>query len=236
MQSEGTLRSLAAHCFTNAQKLYDDAKILYDHHRFPSAAALAVIGAEEFGKAIVFTTAALLPEQRHLLPPTLNNHELKHRVCSFAEAAKIMNEDYWAAIGRPDSALARLTDLFVPLVEHGLANCLNQKEAREYYARLRNRDHEWRQHREKFETQSEKDWGLPFREPDLKNAALYVDLDTDGRVLIPTNRVDEQSAKQVLESLEWFLKQYAELSSVVSGEQSWQDFANEVSRRLPINR
>lgn len=234
MLSESTLRVIAAACFKNAQQLYDEAKLLIQQDRFARAAALAVIGAEEFGKAVIYTMAALLPEQRRLLPRVLNNHQLKHRVCSFAEVAKIMNEDYWAAIGRPDTALTRLTDLFVPLVEHGLASCLDEEEARQHYQQLRQRHHE-EQHRNTFQPQVERDWGLPFREPDLKNAALYVDIDASGRVLIPITRVDSQAAVLVIESLDWFLEQYAELSSVVSDEQSWRDFANEIGRRRPVN-
>ena len=233
MQSEDALRAAAAHCFTNAQTPYEDAKVLYDRDRYPRAAALAVIGAEEFGKAIVYTIAALLPDQRDLLPPRLDGHELKHRICSLAEAAEIVNEDYWDAIRRPDTALVRLTDLFVPLAEQGLASCLDEMEARQHYKELRKRDHEWQQQWKKFQPHPEKDWGLAFREPDLKNAALYVDLDTNGKILVPTNRVDGQCAAMAVLGLEWFLGQYADLSSIVGEDPSWHDFADEVRRRLP---
>ena len=236
MQSEGALRSAAAHCFTIAQALYEEAKVLYESDRYPRAAALAVIGAEEFGKAIVYTVAALLPEQRDLLPDGLTVHELKHRICDLAEAAQIMSKEGWEAMGYPWSPVARLSDLFVSLAERGLGSLLDTKEARKYYEERRKRDDEWQRRREKFQAHPEKDWGLAFREPDLKNAALYVDLAESGKVLSPSDRVDEQCATVAVLGLEWFLEQYANLSSVISDDQSWQDFAGEVRGRLPTGR
>jgi AbiV family abortive infection protein len=68
MLSEDALRAGAVACFTNAQELYEEANLLFEQARSPRSAALALIGAEEFAKAVVFTVAALLPEQRHCLP------------------------------------------------------------------------------------------------------------------------------------------------------------------------
>ena len=150
--------------------------------------------------------AALLPAQRDLLPARLTVHELKHRICDLAEAAQIMSKEGWGAMGYPWSPVARLSDLFVSLAESGLGSFLDIKEARKYYEERRRRNDDWQMQREKFQAHPEKDWGLAFREPELKNSALYVDLAESGEVLSPSNRV---------------------------GDQSWQEFATEVRSRLP---
>src|ERR1700733_16072894 len=40
------------HLFDNSLRLLEDAKILFKHKRFPSAAALAILSLEEFGKFV----------------------------------------------------------------------------------------------------------------------------------------------------------------------------------------
>ena len=77
MQSEAALREGAVACFANAQELYEEAKLLFVQAQSPRAVVLALIGQEEFAKAVVYTVAALLPEQRHRLPPKLGGHELR---------------------------------------------------------------------------------------------------------------------------------------------------------------
>ena len=164
----------------------------------------------------MYTVAALLPGQRALLPARLTVHELKHRICDLAEAAQIVSKEGWDAMSYPSSPVTRLSDLFVSLAERGLGIFLDTEEAREYFRERRRRD-----------------WLLAFREPDLKNAALYVDLTESGQVLSPAGCVDDQCAKVVVSGLEWFLEQYVNLSSVVSDDQSWREFSGEVRRRLP---
>jgi AbiV family abortive infection protein len=234
MQSEVALRSAAANCYMNAQALYEEAGILYQEQRYPRASALAVIGAEEFGKAIVYVVAALLPDQRHLLPSTLDGHELKHRICDLAEAAQIVNKDGWDAAGCPSSPVGRLTDLFVPLAERGLASFLDKNEARQFYTELRTRHKELQREWSTFQTESKTDWSLASREPDLKNAALYVDLDPTGKVLSPMDRVDDRCARISILGLGWFLDEYAKLSAVISDNSEWQKFADEVRRRHTV--
>jgi len=62
--TEEQLRQIAAACFVNARELYDDACLLENHARYPRALVLAVIGAEEFVKAVAYTIAALNPSER----------------------------------------------------------------------------------------------------------------------------------------------------------------------------
>ena len=219
-------------CFTNAQELYEEVKLLHEQAQSPRSVALVLIGAEEFAKAVVFTVAALLPEQRHSLPPRLDGDELKHQICSLADAAQIMNHEGWNVYGGT-TPVSRLGDLFGVLAGMGLANLLDAKGAKQYYQELR-REHEeesrrWRH----LQEDPEQDIYLSLREPDLKNAALYVDLDASGKVMSSSNRVEERDARVSILGLEYFLEEYAALPTVVGDDQHWRDFTERVRNGLP---
>jgi AbiV family abortive infection protein len=181
MQSEAALRAGAVACFINAQELYEEAKLLYEHAQSPRSVVLALIGAEEFAKAVVYTVAALLPGQRHRLPSRLGGHELKHQICSLADGVQIQNTKRWGRKAEDGN----ISDWFRDLASMGLDRLLDDDGARQYYQELR-REHEeesrrWRH----LQADPEQDIYLSLREPDLKNAALYVDLDASGKVLSP---------------------------------------------------
>ena len=232
MLSEGALRAGAVACFTNAQELYAEAKLLHEQAQSPRSVALALIGSEEFAKAVVFTVAALLPEQRHCLSPRLDGHELKHQICSLADAAQIMNHEGWNVYGGT-TAISRLGDLLGVLAKMGLANLLDAKGATQYYKELR-REHEEKSRRWRhLQEGPAQDLYLGLREPDLKNAALYVDLDASGKVMSPGNRVEECDARVSILGLEYFLEEYAALPTVVGDDQQWRDFAERVRNGLP---
>jgi hypothetical protein len=121
MQSEDALRAGAVACFTNAQELCEEANLLFEQARFPRSVALALIGVEEFAKAVIFTVAALLPQQRHHLPAKLNGHELKDHICGLADGLVCAYEEGWAIEGTPPSA--RLGDLFKELARGAYVVC-----------------------------------------------------------------------------------------------------------------
>jgi hypothetical protein len=50
---EELFKQLALESFTNCQELHDDAVLLAEHERSARAVALAIIGTEEFAKAMV---------------------------------------------------------------------------------------------------------------------------------------------------------------------------------------
>jgi AbiV family abortive infection protein len=232
MQSEETLRAGAVACFTNAQELYEEAKLLYEQAQSPRSVALALIGAEEFAKAVVFTVAALLPEQRHYLPPRLNGHELKHHICGLADAAQIMNSEGWNVSGG-GTPMSRLGDLFGVLARMGLANILDAKGAKQHYKELRREHKEQSRRWRHLQADPEQDIYLGIREPDLKNAALYVDLDASGKVRSPSNQVEESYARVSILGLEYFLTTYAALPAVLGDDQHWRNFAQRVRHGLP---
>lgn len=232
MLSEGTLRAGAVACFINAQELYEEAKLLHEQAQSPRSVALALIGQEEFAKAVVFTVAALLPEQRHYLPPRLDGHELKHQICGLADAPQIMNAEGWNVYGGT-TAMSRLGDLFAVLASMGLANILDAKGAKQFYKELRHEHEEQSRRWRHLQEDPEQDIYLGLREPDLKNAALYVDLDASGKVMAPSNRVEESDARVSILGLEYFLGEYAALPTVVGDDQHWCDFAERVRNGLP---
>jgi hypothetical protein len=108
---------------------------------------------------VVFTVAALLPEQHQCLPSKLDGHELKHYITGLMEAAEIMNSDWWyEADSEADSEAdyevdgyggttptSRLRDLFVVLPKGGLGDLIDGKEAKQYYKELRLK-HQQHQH------------------------------------------------------------------------------------------
>jgi AbiV family abortive infection protein len=123
MPSEEILREAAAASFDNAHALYEEAGLLYERDKFARSAALAVLGAEEFAKSVIYLVAALMPEQHHLLPARLEDHGTKHRAGDAAQAAEIMNEDGWAvqrSEGYPVSIHSRLADMAVGI---GVKSC-----------------------------------------------------------------------------------------------------------------
>lgn len=80
-------REAALECMANAERLHEDAKLLLVKNRFPSAAALSVIGLEEVGKGLIL---ALIPMGlSNKTSDLLNYHnfkELLNDLCSLRRA------------------------------------------------------------------------------------------------------------------------------------------------------
>jgi AbiV family abortive infection protein len=216
MLDEQTLRKAALECFINAQSLHKEARLLADHGFRPRGAALAIIGLEEFAKAITYTLAALLPAKRDSLIKELNNHAVKHLISASAEAAEIETEDYRLVLsedsGFPLSAEERLQILFRWLLQHDVSSiAVDRKGARDFFESLRTQGSHF----------------LP--EPHLKNAALYVDIGPEGEVLTP-NRAEDQAESEIL-GLEWFLDIYQALPKVLEDDGAWGSFADRICTR-----
>jgi hypothetical protein len=126
-----------------------------------------------------------------------------------------------------------LGDLFGLLAGWGLDSFLDAKKAKQYYRELRCEHEEENRLWRHLQADPEKDIRLSLREPDLKNVALYVDLDASGKVMSPTNRVEECDARVSILGLEFFLEEYAALPTVVGDDQRWRDFAEMVRNGLP---
>jgi len=213
--NERLLRVAAFECFSNAHSLRDEARLLAENGYAARAAALAILGLEEFAKAIAYSLAALLPERQESLIKRLDWHEVKHLIASSAEAAEIETEDYRIEFlqetGFRVTPEERLEILFAQLLRYDVASvAADLKGAKEYFKRLR----------------KELTHALPG--PDLKNAALYVDISPEGEVRTP-KRVEDLAESQIL-GLEWFLGVYAALSVVLENDAVWADFIRRVHR------
>ena len=231
--SEMSLRAAAVAAFRNAQDLHDEGALLFERERYARATALALIGAEEFAKSIIWTAAALMPPQRPLLPSRLDGHALKHYVCGLADGAVAENDDGWTAIGYPQTPSAWLIDLFIPLCRWGLATLLDAKVAQGHYRDLRRQHSEESKRWAHLRADPNRDIFLLTREPDLKNAALYVDLSSSGTVQSPHSRVDNRDADVSLRGLRYFLANYGPIPEVLGDDSLWATLASEVRTRIP---
>ena len=210
-----TLRNLASACFANAQSLSDDAIPLLNEGRVRGAYALAVIGIEEFAKAVLHTVAALRPAERGMLGAEVRSHEVKHLIAANAEYAQIEVAEGWL-VAEQESGMrvpqrARLEDLVGNLLKRGVAGLLQEpKQAKAFYAELR----------QKFSDH--------LVEPDFKNVAFYADLLPTGEVVTP-ERVLKEMASPV-SSLEWFVEVYKGLDEVLRDDTWWERFVRGVRR------
>lgn len=215
--SEGILRKAARVCLNNAASHHDAAKRLLPS---PQALALALIGVEEFAKAVIYTVAALRPEQRHLLPSRLDGHHLKHWVAGQVDGAHEVTSawDSGSTYGYPASWFDRVADIFVSLAEPGLTELLTSNPrqadaaARAYYAKL--------------------DFGFPhsWSVADRREAALYVDVRADGTILTP-DRVTYLAAGETA-GLCWYLETFAVLADILDSDEAWAEFSTHVRQRL----
>ncbi len=213
MPDEQSLRIASLECFLNAKSLHEEACLLGEHGYRARAAALAVIGEEEFAKSILYALAAIRPDEPDLLGKGLIHHETKHLVALVAEVAEIETNDYRAVAaqesGQPLSPKERLVVLFQRLVRSNLeAVVKNPTEAKTFYKRLGDTSE------------------LVLPEPQLKNAALYVDLGEFGDISTPA-RVEHQAASAIL-GLEWFLGVYCAVPEILQDEEEWKDFCVDV--------
>jgi AbiV family abortive infection protein len=73
----------------NAVSLLEDAKILFEHNRFPTAASLAVLSIEESGKTRILRSLALVDDEAELksLWQEYRSHRAKNGASIFLELA-----------------------------------------------------------------------------------------------------------------------------------------------------
>jgi AbiV family abortive infection protein len=219
--SEVLCRQGALACYRNAESLCEDAKLLIQHGQRARAVALALIGREEFAKAIVYTLAALLPDDRQILVEKISElrfHEVKHLIAMIAEVAPLACSDGIAAAeqdaGYSMSPEDYLAVLLREMARLGLAEIIGTRvDAKEFYKWVV-RDSNW-----PFIAPS----GKHLLEIERKDAALYVDLTRDGEVLTP-DRVADYAASDV-EGTSLFLKDYGALPQILEDDAKWEKFA-----------
>src|SRR5438445_6493973 len=116
--TEEFLKQAALASINNALSHHESATLLFQNGKAPAAAGLAIIGLEEFAKAVLFTIAAAVPEQRPILEARLKDlyeHNVKHVLTGMVDGAQEVNSEGWAVArdeGYPRSGEDMLADLF----------------------------------------------------------------------------------------------------------------------------
>lgn len=225
MTSAKTFRMAAAAALTNANELCAEAKLLAENGHNSRAAGLAVIGLEEFAKAVVFALAGIFPEQSSEMRQRLLNHDVKHWIADTFEGAQIVTDE-WPLI------LFQETGSWPP-AEEVLRNIFVELSKREWVS-LVPLQAEAEAHRKKMKSENKEFVQTPY----LKNAAFYVDIYSDGEVLLPT-RVDRFAVSEI-QGLAWSLRKSHPLLEILSDEEKWTKFAEGVRQspgvRLGLNQ
>jgi len=228
--TEGLLRRAALASFENAGNLFEGATLLVKNGKAPAATALAIIGEEEFAKAVVYTIAAAIPEERRTLADRLGDlreHNVKHILTGMADGAQIVNSESWAVArqegGQSPSFEERLTDMFETLAKWGINELITpRKKARAYYEEIR-------KHVGLGKPRKGPGLHLSVTDPSqLKEAALYVDVAPDGHLSTP-DRVGDRAMSQIL-GLKYFLDQFCALPQVLVDDERWLQFADRLCR------
>ena len=97
---------------------------------------------------------------------------------------------------------------------------------------MRERHERENKERSRRRGEPERDIFLDIREPDLKNAALYVDLSPNDTVHSPDSRVGSRAADGSILVLEYFLTKYRPIPDVLGDDSLWSDLAANVRARV----
>jgi len=222
--TEEFLKQAALASINNALSHHESATLLFQNGKAPAAADLAIIGLEEFAKAVLFTIAAAVPEQRPILEARLKDlyeHNVKHVLTGMVDGAQEVDSEGWAVArdeGYPRSGEDMLADLFETLARAGIDDLIMpRQQAKTYYDDIR------------------KDMGLPWPAPllpndpsKLKQVALYVDIGPDGTLSTP-DRVGRR-AEACIRELEYFLRYFHQLPCVLEDDEQWARFTARLRR------
>ncbi len=227
MTAAKTFRLAAVAALTNANQLCAEARLLAENEHNSRAAALAVIGLEEFAKAVACTVAAIFPEKSSDLGNRLNAHNVKQWIYQTFEGIQIQVQDwlnvvpYESGAGSPIEPETILLETFRTLSKSRWGSVVPTKNSADSAAK---QDQKYlndpRMHARPTEIMT-----TPF----IKNVAFYVDV-KKGEVLLP-NRVDRY-ANYEIHGLTWSLEHSSPLKQILSDDHKWEAFADAV-RRTP---
>ena len=210
---ERALRDATVACYFNARDLYSAAKLLNMHGYSAQAVALAIISMEELAKAVAYVIASIVPDQRDTLmtrKPDLKDHSVKHLLMVSATAAALSVGEP-AKATKPEagfrSSREYIVFLLLELARRPLADQLpTRKEAKKTY-------------------KGDQD-SSSMTLAELKNSALYVELEQDGTLNAP-QRV-AWIATNLLDDLEWLFEHYAFLPDIARNDPEWDEVVNGV--------
>jgi AbiV family abortive infection protein len=228
MTSAKTFRRAAAAALMNANELCAEAELLAENGHKSRAAALAVIGLEEFAKAVACTVAAIFPEQSKDLWNRLNDHNVKQWIIQTFDGVESEVENgidgisWGSGVHCAPEADAILLEIFRTLSKSDWGSFIPTKKAAKSAAK-----------KDQETLNDPKIHALPtdyITTAFIKNAALYVDLSEKGEVLSP-NRIDGNTQAEI-GGLAWSLRRSDSLIGIFSNEEKWKWFAKHI-RQTP---
>lgn len=220
-------RETALECIANAERLHADAKLLLENGRFPSAAALSIIGLEEIGKGLILALISMGLSIK--TSDLLNYHNFKEYysmicvVCAglITELLTEMQTEYEATITDEEWVIEFLENLFMDeSFQRILATSeLSLKEIRKATNAAIDDIY--------FDDFSgNKGWS----KNKIKQASLYVDVAKDGSIRTPLSMAKDKCEECVIE-LGFSLKVFSRLMRVMHSENKWAEIADAIKRR-----
>lgn len=215
-------RKAAIACITNADRLYDDAIMMLESGRFPSATALSIIGLEEVGKGVMFALISMdaLPAPA-TINKSLNSHDFK---------------EYYSMICV--SCAEQITEFLCEMHTECEVPITDEEWVIEFFENLLT-DDSFRYILSPYKARKEIDdiYSSEFTSNDeqskntIKNTSLYVDIASDGSVRTPFS-ITQNKCKESVTELGWSLSTLLRLKRMLLSEQKW----TEISKALKIIR
>lgn len=196
----------AAAALMNANELCAEAELLAENGHKSRAAALAVIGLEEFAKSVAYTAAAIFPEQSSGLQDRLNDHNVKHWIAAAFDGPQIVTSD-------KESLRNTFRELLKSKWGSFVLTRVSAKEATKKSQEFLN------------DPQLHVLTSELITTPLIKNAALYVDIE-EGKVLSPS-RIDRY-ANYEIQGLIWCLDHTRLLLEILPDDKQWEWFAKPI--------
>lgn len=218
MPSANILRKAALAALLNAQDLYDEGKFLAQADYLARAAALAVIGIEECAKAVVYVSAALFPDKSERFLEKLNRHDVKHLISAEFEGAEIVTHE-WSQI------LSQQTGLDVSR-EYRLVDIISEFSAIYASDKDRSTKKQVEDHHEMMKPENDDNLSTPY----IKNAALYVDINSEGEIDVP-KRVSKYGHREIV-GLKWNLDELYVLKEILSADKRWDSFCTRIHTQI----
>lgn len=219
---EEQMRFATCSALDNARQLHREAQILNDECCFSRALALAVIGKEELGKAILTACLSfgfLKPLRQKVLKGGFRNHDAKLLIAEYADICQWQTDEYFQILREETGYDGPIDPLSKPI---------------EFFAALMAEDST----REVAEAgrmmEGKQALGISENElisiDELKQSALYVGLDQG--VLQSPKDVDPVATEIQITDLEIALKDFDWLGELSSDRAQWEAVRRGVLRRL----
>jgi AbiV family abortive infection protein len=209
--------------------------------------ALAILGAEEFAKSIAFTVVVFRPDERDTLSKALKKssggfyqHKVKHLATHIIDGILIETDQGIEVMesesGSPMSPWERFEERFFQLAVDGLNELVRSKDKAENHAKELKKI--TRCPPAGAEKQILSQWeGIDFEseQSELKDRALYVGIDAQGDIIVPSQLGDHQAQGEIT-GLRHFLEEFALLAEALHDDNQWQQLTHSIQSWLAARK